>query len=69
MIKTEWFPGDIKPAHNGLYERREDCLCCVTVVRWTGTRFYRANFDGEVIGFIGDEDQKRITWRGLKRAA
>ncbi|CAE6811508.1 hypothetical protein R69746_05642 [Paraburkholderia aspalathi] len=64
MQATDWFRG-VKPVRNGIYERREDCLCCVSAIRWTGTRFYRANFSGEIVGFIGDKDQDGIVWRGL----
>jgi len=65
---TGWFGGDQKPWRHGIYERREECLCCVSAIRWTGTRFYRANFSGEIIGWIDDKEQTNIVWRGLAAA-
>lgn len=69
MQTTDWFPGSLKPVRSGIYERKEECLCCASAIHWNGTRFYRANFNGEVVGYISDTDQQRVVWRGLTEPA
>jgi len=66
--ETGWYASDQKPVRCGIYERREECLCCVSAIWWAGTRFYNANFSGEIVGFIGEQEQNNIIWRGLAAA-
>lgn len=76
MKKTEWFPDDVKPVHEGLYETRveEDIFEFTTWSVWKdGVWHYACSEDIEKCLRKAEEGhasywQKR-EWRGLKEKA
>ena len=54
-LKTPWFPGDVKPKHEGLYEVELESWPWPEMVEWS-----------KEFGWFVDKGVKVKQWRGLK---
>jgi hypothetical protein len=70
--KTEWFPADVKPVHDGLYETRVDGSETSVWSCWRGY-WTAASEDKDWVMQKAEIDQRsfwqRREWRGTKEAA
>ena len=64
MKLTQWFPGDVKPVHIGVYERRLTKYLYYS--RWDGEKWYylRDTVD-EAASQIIDSAHQNLPWRGV----
>lgn len=72
--KTDWFPGAVEPARDGVYERRyygDDADIDVSLFRsafWRRGRrtIGEALSELDISGYQADYDNANFEWRGLK---
>jgi len=65
MEKTDWFPEDTDPVHEGFYERDYGEQSLLDF--WTGSEWRYGAGAGSTYAFYTAYD--RLPWRGLKREA
>lgn len=64
IVRTQWFPQDVKPVHPGFYERDYKSPADIAVKdRWDGTRWIVYGFFGAPIG----PSNAKLPWRGIAR--
>lgn len=67
MKLTDWFPGDVKPVHAGVYQRKYGTgspMYCF----WTGYRWmYGALSREDAVKETWDSTQQELPWRGIER--
>ena len=69
MKLTQWFPGDVKPVHVGVYERRLKGTTTVFYSRWDGEKWWslRRTVTGAntVLPVLRFSDYQNLPWRGV----
>lgn len=68
MNRTPWFPGDIKPAHVGVYERQYNQAIGFTL--WDGKAWKvggASTPDGADTPHAGESTFQELPWRGIAR--
>ena len=68
MKLTPWFPGDVKPVHIGVYERRLKFRPGVYYSQWDGEKWYylRDTVDKAAIQSVYSAHQN-LPWRGVEK--
>lgn len=66
MKLTKWFPGDVKPVHIGVYERRLKSWTYVYYSRWDGENWlYMCDTVDKAASQIIDSAHQNLPWRGV----
>ena len=66
MKLTPWFPGDVKPVHVGVYERRLKFRAGVYYSQWDGEKWLRLHWTVEGAAHqILDSVYQNLPWRGV----
>ncbi len=68
MRLTPWFPGDVKPVHVGVYERRMKFTTDVYYSRWDGEKWgslRRTVTEANTV--LRVSDYQNMPWRGVKK--
>ena len=68
MKLTQWFPGDVKPVHVGVYERRLKFKTNVYYSRWDGENWlFMCGTVDKAAHQIFDSGYQSLPWRGVKK--
>ena len=67
MKLTQWFPGDVKPVHIGVYERRLKFKTYVYYSRWNGERWQWLHWTVEDAAASAGAPSvyQNLPWRGV----
>ena len=61
--KTPWFPGDVKPARPGIYQRR---FRSIVYAKWSGTEWkYAQSTPDRAALIVARSGDHQRPWRGL----
>ncbi len=67
MKLTQWFPGDVKPVHVGVYERRLKFRAGVYYSQWDGEKWLRLHWTVEGAAALAGalSVYQSLPWRGV----
>ena len=67
MKLTQWFPGDVKPVHVGVYERRLKFKTGVYYSQWDGEKWLRLHLTVEDAAASAGalSVYQNLPWRGV----